>query len=111
VITQSQVNHGKDTCSFHLVEHILDLGERILVLNGHFIKGLIVHANLLCSIFLFHEQHGCAPQVDQLGRINPFNCNLAICFISSTSSFSDILSGLLEIGVVPDSKSIMNLML
>jgi hypothetical protein len=31
--------------------------------------------------------------------MNPFDCNSAICFFSSTSSFTGILYGLLEIGV------------
>jgi hypothetical protein len=62
VLPWSQVNFGKDVCSFHLVEQNLDPRERILVLNSHFIQGPIIHAHPLCSIFLFYEQCGCSPR-------------------------------------------------
>jgi hypothetical protein len=42
--------------------------------------------------------------------MNPFYCNSAICFFGSTSSFTGILYGLLEIGGVPGSSSIINSM-
>jgi hypothetical protein len=48
MITQSQVNLGKDTCSFHLVEQILDLGRGYLFFNGHFIQGPI--SSMVCLI-------------------------------------------------------------
>jgi hypothetical protein len=52
-----------------------------------------------------------APQGDKLGWMNPFDCNLTIHFFSSASSFMGILYGLLEIGGIPGSKSIINSML
>jgi hypothetical protein len=103
MVTRSQVNLFKDTCSFHLVEKILDLWERILVLNGHFIQGSVIHAHPLCFIFLLYEQHRC-PQGDKLGQTNPFDCNSTICFFNSASSFTSILYDLLEIGGVLGSK-------
>jgi hypothetical protein len=51
-----------------------------------------------------------APQGDELGRKNPFDCNSAICFFSSASSFTAILYDLIEIGGVLGSKSIINSM-
>jgi hypothetical protein len=51
-----------------------------------------------------------APQGNELGWMNPFDCNSAICLFSSASSFTDILYGLLEIGGIPGSISIINLM-
>jgi hypothetical protein len=51
-----------------------------------------------------------APQGDELGQINHFDCNSAICFFISTSSFMSILHGPLEIWGVPGNKSIMNSM-
>jgi hypothetical protein len=51
-----------------------------------------------------------APQWDELGRMNPFDCNSVIYFFSSTSSFTGILYGLLERGSVLGSNSIINSM-
>jgi uncharacterized membrane protein YfcA len=42
--------------------------------------------------------------------MKPLACSSAICFLSSTNSFTGILYGLFEIGGVPGNKSIMNLM-
>jgi hypothetical protein len=43
--------------------------------------------------------------------MNPLACSLAICFLSSTNSFTSILYGLLKIGGVPGNNSITNSML
>jgi hypothetical protein len=51
-----------------------------------------------------------APQGDELGHMNPLACSSAICFLSSTNSFTSILYGLLEIGGVPGNNSIRNYM-
>src|SRR3954471_21377529 len=49
-----------------------------------------------------------APQDEELGWINPFcNCSPS-CFLSSFSSSTDILYGLLAIGPDPGTKSIRN---
>src|SRR4051812_21387199 len=49
-----------------------------------------------------------APQDEELGWINPFyNCSPS-CFLSSFSSSTDILYGLLAIGPEPGTKSIRN---
>jgi hypothetical protein len=62
MVTRSQVDLQKDTCSFHLVRKILDPWERILILNGHFIHGPVIHTHMLCFVFLVYKQHGCSPR-------------------------------------------------
>jgi uncharacterized membrane protein YfcA len=42
--------------------------------------------------------------------MNPLAYSSAICFLSSTNSFTGILYGLFEIGGVPGNNSIMNSM-
>jgi uncharacterized membrane protein YfcA len=51
-----------------------------------------------------------APQGDELRRMNSLAYGSAICFLSSTNSFTGILYGLFEIGGVPGNNSIMNSM-
>jgi hypothetical protein len=48
--------------------------------------------------------------MDELGWINPFACNSAICFFSSTSSFIGILYGHIKIGGLIGNNSMMNSM-
>ena len=60
--------------------------------------------------FLFVKRKG-APYGEMLGRINPFSNNSSICAFNSFSSAGAIRYGVIEIGVVPDTKSILNTML
>jgi hypothetical protein len=66
--------------------------------------------HISCVLSFYSMNNTGAPQGYELGRMNPFDCNYAICFFSSSSSFKGILYGLLEIGGVPGSSSIINLM-
>src|SRR4051812_34872230 len=62
----------------------------------------------LCVLSFFSTNKTGAPQDEELGWINPFcNCSLS-CFLSTFSSSTDILYGLLAIGPEPGTKSIRN---
>nr|BAD26440.1 unknown protein [Oryza sativa Japonica Group] len=63
---------------------------------------------MLPSFFLTNNTG--APQGDELGRTNPFSCNSLICFLSSSNSLTGIRYGLLDMGVVPGIRSIVNSM-
>src|SRR3954471_4998244 len=62
----------------------------------------------LWLLSFFSTNNTGAPQDEELGWINPFcNCSPS-CFLSSFSSSTDILYGLLAIGPEPGTKSIRN---
>jgi hypothetical protein len=54
--------------------------------------------HIRCVPSCFSTNKTGAPQWDELGQMNPFDCNSAICFFSYTTSFTGSLYGLLEIG-------------
>jgi hypothetical protein len=109
MISRSQFDLEDNIDSLHLVEQILNLEQRVLVLNGDLIQRTVIHTHLLGPSFFPMNRTG-APHGDELGWINLLACNLAICFFNSTSSFIGILYGLFQIDGVLDNNSMMNSM-
>jgi hypothetical protein len=90
-----------------LIKHIVDPGEWIHVFDGDFIQSMIVNTHPLCAVFLMDKITG-APHGDELGWIYPFPSSYWIWSLSSLNCRVDILYGILYIGAVPGSNSIMN---
>jgi hypothetical protein len=44
IITQTEINLGKDSCTGKLIKENVDAGQRILVLDGDGIQRLVVHS-------------------------------------------------------------------
>jgi hypothetical protein len=61
VISRSQINLGENNGSLHLVEQILDSGQRVLVVNGDLIQRMVIHTHPLGPVILFHEQNKGSP--------------------------------------------------
>ena len=57
MISSPQIDLGEDSSSVQLVEQILDLGERILVLDGHFIQLKVVHTHAYGAVPFVHEEN------------------------------------------------------
>jgi hypothetical protein len=55
VIFLSQIDLGENTGSLHLIEHILDSGQKVLVLIGDLIPRTVIHTHPLGPIFLLYE--------------------------------------------------------
>jgi hypothetical protein len=66
--------------------------------------------HICCVPSFFSTNNTGAPQGDELGWMNPFDCSYVVCFFSSASSFMGILYGLLEIGGAPGRSSIITSM-
>jgi hypothetical protein len=49
MISRSQIDLGENTGSLHLVEQILDSGQRVLVLNGDLVQGMAIHTHLILN--------------------------------------------------------------
>jgi hypothetical protein len=52
MITRSKINLGKHAPTLELIKKIINSGQMILVLDGDFVKGMIVHTHPLCAILL-----------------------------------------------------------
>ena len=61
MISGPQIDLGEDSGSVQLVEQILDLGERILVLDGHFIQLTVIHTHAYGAVSLVHEENWQTP--------------------------------------------------
>src|ERR1041385_5780722 len=57
MISGPQINLGEDSGSVQLVEQILDLEERILVLDGHFIQLTLVNKHAYGAVSLVHKEN------------------------------------------------------
>jgi len=66
--------------------------------------------HILCVPSFFSTKIIGAPHCEELGRINFLSSNSFNCFLSSSNSPTDILYGLLAVGVVPGKRSMMNSM-
>ena len=61
MVSGPQIDLGEDPGSVQLVEQILDLRERILVLDGHFIQLTVVHTHAYGSVSLVDEENWRTP--------------------------------------------------
>src|ERR1041385_7698828 len=65
VVSGPQINLGEDSGSVQLVEQILDLGERILVLDGYFVQLTVVHTHAYGAVSLVHKENWRTPGSNQ----------------------------------------------
>jgi hypothetical protein len=99
MISQSKINLREHTRTTELIKKIINPRQRILVLDGNRIRGVIIHAQPLSTILLRDKNHR-APHGDELWLINPFSSNSFICSFNSANSGVVILNRLLYIGAV-----------
>jgi hypothetical protein len=62
MIARPEVNFGEYSGSGKLIEQNINLGKRVLVLNGDLIKGSVVHAHSKCLILLLNKNCGTSPR-------------------------------------------------
>jgi hypothetical protein len=57
-----EINLREYTCTTELVKHVINLGQWILVLDSHFVEGLIVNAYPLGDILFRDNYDWCSPR-------------------------------------------------
>jgi hypothetical protein len=62
MITRPEVNLGEYPSSGKLIKQNVNLGKRVLILDGDLIKGSIIHAHPQCLVLLLDEDGWTTPR-------------------------------------------------